>query len=180
MKFKKVLIIVLFLIVGLAFSKCKKMLPDDTLTLSKDNYQGSQLRIDGYYFYMSNGQIINTFFFYKNGIILFGGGSPIGSGFIDIEEKVFLSSGWLAQISSHKTNWGLFLINEDNIQYEKWYPSSGGGLPAYIREGEILNDTTFHITVSYRSDGSSRSEKDETYHFKQFSPKPDSTNNFVK
>ena len=64
--------------------------------------------------------------------------------------------------------------------FEKWYPNSPGQPKVYIREGKILNDTTFHITASYRPDGSERREKDEIYHFKQFSPKPDSTNNFVK
>ena len=61
-----------------------------------------------------------------------------------------------------------------------WYSPSGGGTPAYVREGKILNDTTFHITTSYRSNGSERHEKDEVYHFRQFYPKPDSTNNFIK
>ena len=45
---------------------------------------------------------------------------------------------------------GVFIINGQSIKFEKWYPSSGGGLPAYVREGDIINDTTFVISVSYR------------------------------
>jgi len=52
-----------------------------------------------------------------------------------------------------------------------------------VREGDIINDTTFVISVSYRMKKGKKTEvkaRNETYHFKQFSPQPDSTNNFIK
>jgi len=57
-------------------------------------------------------------------------------------------------------------LNED-------YPHRGN-----VREGIILNDTTFQIT-KYTS-GSNVSERNEVYHFREFHPKPDSTNKYIK
>ena len=67
--------------------------------------------------------------------------------------------------------YGLFQIEVSIIKIEKWVPSSGGPTKAYLREGEILNDTTFYLM---------HREKKEIYHFKQYSPKPDSTNKYIK
>jgi hypothetical protein len=82
-----------------------------------------------------------------------------------------------------KFNWGVFQVNGANIKFERWYPSSGGPLKAYISSGEILNDTTFLITESYRMQKGNKTElkdRNETYYFREFSPKSDSTNKFIK
>ena len=145
---------------------------DDELSLSRVPYTGNELRIDGYYY--NNIGSLNVHFFYRNGIVRYGGG-----GYKDFEE--FEKCVRNSNIPGNSiTDWGVFLINSSDIKFERWYSSSGGGAPAYIREGKILNDTSFHITVSYRSNGSERREIDELYHFREFSPKPDSTNNFIK
>jgi len=53
----------------------------------------------------------------------------------------------------------------------------------YIFGGEILNDTTFILTEQFliNSDGTKDllNSFGRTYHFKKFSPKPDSTNSFI-
>ncbi len=69
------------------------------------------------------------------------------------------------------------------MKFEKWYPSFGGGLPVYIREGVIINDTVFHIVRSYRNteDGiEEERDKDEMYYFRRLEYKPDSTNTFIE
>jgi hypothetical protein len=83
----------------------------------------------------------------------------------------------------YQVMWGVFLIENNSIRFEHWYPSSGGPLKAYVRSGTILNDTTFQITKSYRNKNGEKAEvtsRNEVYHFKQFSPKPDSTNKYVQ
>lgn len=83
-------------------------------------------------------------------------------------------------VRKFKDYWGIFNIKNDSIVFERWYPSSGGPFPAYLRSGKILNDTTFVITKSFRSKiGNEEQQLNETYHFRKFSPKPDSTNIFV-
>jgi len=158
-----------------------QILKDDKLSLIKQVYAGTQLRIDGYYYLMdkSSNTIIATYLFYNNGILLHGGGWPYSNQFEGLNNN-FCSEIWSKVIKEYKDNWGLFAIEGNKIVFERWYPSSGGPYPAYIRSGEILNDTTFIITQSMRSNGKEVSEENEVYHFKQFSPKPDSTNNFVK
>jgi hypothetical protein len=163
---------IIFLI--LTINNCSKIAfwKDDELSISKTPYTGNQLRIDGYYFQLTpNIEWTETFFFYRNGIVL--------KSYINNDTGLFETV-----ISFSKLRYGVFEISNENIKFEKWYPSSPGeGFPAYVRSGHILNDTTFVITESYRMKKGKKTEVDsenETYHFRQFSPKPDSTNSFIK
>lgn len=156
---------------------------DEKLTLPKQSYTGNELRIDGYYYLRytppeSSESYLDTYFLYENGIILNGG--AVKEDEIGKLENKFKSTEWLDVVRKYKHRWGVFNIKGSKILFERWYPNSPALPVVYIREGKILNDTTFHITVSYRPNGSERSEEDEVYHFKQFSPKPDSTNNYIK
>ena len=146
---------------------------DEELTLRGGSFTGDELRIDGYYYRKIPD--LEIYFFYSNGIVRYGGGGY--TSFEEVEERIL--NHQLVNENS-RTTWGVFQVNNNTIKFERWYPSSGGVAPVYVREGTILNDTTFHITSSYRSDGSERREKNEMYHFHQFSLKPDSTNNFIK
>lgn len=66
------------------------------------------------------------------------------------------------------------------IKIEQWYPGVGGPHPVRIKTGTVLNDTTFRLTESTNQKGRDRKTIDQTYHFRQFGPKPDSTNRFIK
>lgn len=166
------------LLIGiLSFSNtCDKWIgEDDKLELDKKPYAGDELRIEGY-FYQKKGDLLYTiYFFYRNGTIRYVGENITLSEF----EKKILEEDYIKNNNS-KINWGLFNVHDTVIQFERWYPSSGGPTQAYIRSGIIINDTTFHITQSRRSNGSKTEPKDEFYHFKAFSPKPDSTNSYMK
>lgn len=103
-----------------------------------------------------------------------------GDGYtFDIEEK-FANGQLYEKLKANKYCWGLFNITGNSIQFERYYPSDNLSKKAYVRSGEILNDTTFRITKSIRSDGTEEKVKDEIFYFKQFSPKIDSTNNWIK
>lgn len=161
-------------------SSCEKVGKDDKLTLDKQDYTGNQLRIDGYYYEKFEGKYYSLYFFYEDGTVLYGDGGFTEKEFIE-HEKQFTNEVWLNGVKNYKAYWGVFNINNDSIAFERWYPSSGGPFPAYLRTGKILNDTTFVITKSVRSkNGKEEQQLNEVYHFKEFSPKPDSTNNFVK
>ena len=179
---KEMKIILLIMAIILSSNSCEKgALADESLTLKKVPYSSNQLRIDGYYYLFDNSNtLIATYFLYYNGILLYGGGRPLPQGLNEIEEKIFTSQQWLEIIPEQRLKWGVFQIKGNEISFEKWYPSSGGPAPVYIRSGEILNDTTFVITQSIRSKTGEAKKLNEVYHFKEFAPKPDSTNNFVK
>jgi hypothetical protein len=144
---------------------CKK--PYEELSFQRMNYIGNELRIDGYYYCHYEDRII-VYFLFRNGVIKLCG-SP--SSIQDFENRNTPCSG-----SSSKIGWGVFIVEKDIIKHEIWRGSPGFEiLPTEISEGKILNDTIFHIILSYRQDGSERKMVDKMYHFRQFSPKPDST-----
>ena len=155
---------------------CKK---DDKLTISKKPYLGNQLRTDGYYYTEFENKMHNISFFYKNGIYL-----DIGSALNDFKDTNNYIINKFINERNHidsKIGWGVFNIENDNIAFEKWYPSAKP-YKAFVRAGKILNDTTFVITESYRAAKGRREEINiinTMYHFKKFSPKPDSSNVFV-
>ncbi len=178
MKTKSLIIIITVLL----FSSCKLFFPGpDKFTLQKQDYTGNELRVDGYYFkeFDSDCDRIQVFFLYRNGIILYGGCPCVED--INAKEEEYKEKGtWYKHVKEDRVSWGLFVIENDSIRIEKYEPPSGPGyLPAVIREGAILNDTTFRIIRRYRDSGKKIiKEVDDLYHFKKFSPKPDSTNSF--
>ncbi|MDR2916031.1 MAG: hypothetical protein LBV74_14600 [Tannerella sp.] len=156
---------------------------DDRLVLEKMDYRGEELRIDGYYRRYNyvgkepKPRSVTPFIFYRNGIILGDVGYPIDR-ISEMEEK--FRDGFYAT-NAAKYQWGVFQIEGSKIKYEKWVPSDGP-FSAFIYEGVILNDTTFIINKSYRMrdiDKKASTEVNWEYHFKPFSPKPDSTNRFI-
>jgi len=165
----------------LSVSSCEKdKNNDDKLSLERIDYNGNELRIDGYYYnkdpYRSQ---ISVFFLYKNGIILYGGAFDIDE--TNEKEERYRNGFYATNAAKYKFNWGVFQIDGTQIKYEKWTPGAGPSW-AFTYEGVILNDTTFVITKSYRAKDVGKkapSEHNWVYHFKEFSPKPDSTNRFI-
>lgn len=153
---------------------------DDVLSITRTPYNGNQLKINGYYYQKYNSQYYNIHFFCSNGILIdFSGGNM--NSFEQIENYLN-DPETLIRIKNTKYSWGVFLVNGNNLKMEQWHPSSGGPLPAYVRSGSILNDTTFQITEMYRMQNGKKTDIstiNEIYYYKAFSPKPDSTNKFV-
>jgi hypothetical protein len=153
---------------------------DDVLSIPRVPYNGTELRIDGYYYVVGkDGWYYAPLFFYRNGILhdVKRGYSP--DSMEDSVAAYLKSDTYFTIARNNKTTWGVFTIKGDKIQLEKWYPTSGGARWAYVRSGTIIDDTTFRTEKSMRSDGSDSEEENFYYHFKQFSPKPDSTNSFI-
>ena len=145
---------------------------DEELTLQRVPYTGNEIRTDGYYYsYQVNNstppeEFILAFFLYRNGIILTAGAYN-KTDLVNFEHKMMERYKTLVK---EKTGWGIFVVQNNKIEYEQWSTADGpgGGLPVFKNSYDIVNDTTL-INYSGR-----------IYHFKQFSPKPDSTNNFIK
>ncbi len=148
---------------------------DEHISMDRVPYYGNELRINGYYYQIQDNVLYSIHFFYNNGISVNVGSA---NNIVEFENK--LKEGVYGNLSSYKIGWGVFHIEDSVIKFEEWYPSSGGPLPAYIKEGKIVNDTTFHITQSYKPNGSKEKERNEWYYFKKFSSKPDSTNPYIE
>jgi len=155
-KIVKCLIILVLLIYG-----CK----DEELTLQRVPYMGNEIRIDGYYYsyYMDNvsppNESIVVFFLFRNGIILSAGAFE-NTNFDILENNI---RERYESLLNKKIGWGVFIVTDNKIEYEQWSTSTGSGLPVFKNSYKIENDTTL---INYA---------ERICHFKQFSPKPDST-----
>jgi hypothetical protein len=137
-------------------------------------YTGNTLKIEGYYYQIAyNGIIYNPHIIYRNGVLITLGGSENSVEEMDKYIRKRMESSRYQKI---KYLWGVFFIDENIIRIyslSQDYPHKG-----YSQEGIILNDTTFQIT-KFSSDGKIK-EYNDIYHFREFSPKPDSTNVYIK
>ena len=173
---------ILLLTILTACSSCKEMVicKDESLTLNKVEFTGNQLRTDGFYYGRPTTDyqgvtFYELFIFYKNDIMMLIGDTE----FEKMEEYVTTIAN--SNQKNTKFVWGLFNIDDKKISINHWVPAQCG-YPAVLRSGEILNDTTFVLRKMVRRDSQGTSETDinEEFNFRQFSPKPDSTNNFIK
>lgn len=96
-----------------------------------------------------------------------------------MDEYVRRGYGGQYDISDRRLSWGLVIVDESVFKIESWYPSTGGTMPVVIRNGGVLDDKTFRFTESTNQKGKDKNTLDQTYLFRLFSPKLDSTNNFV-
>lgn len=154
--------VLIVFIVMLLLSNCSKIFPDEELTLPRQEYTGDELRIDGYYYTLlyskDNVNVYEAYFLFRDGKILYCGTTDL----VLFEEKLINKTN---NFGSSKTDWGIFVIDNGNIKFERWYSGSvGQRLPVYIKEGIILNDTTFKITKFYNKDGNVNENRDELYY----------------
>ncbi|MFW5762497.1 MAG: hypothetical protein ACOCXH_16100 [Cyclobacteriaceae bacterium] len=169
------LFISFILIVVSLFNSCEKL--NDEITLKKEPYQGSNLKINGYYYrYITDSSKVSPLFLYRNGVAI--------TEFAQInknklEEKI-KTGEYYNLIKDDPTDWGLYIVEDDNIKIEHLIGRGCIKLYSYLYIGTILNDTTILFTEHNASEGSDDNKCNNLYHFKKFSPKPDSTNQFVK
>lgn len=185
----------------LSFLLCTGCSSYEPLVFNKEIYSNSNLKTDGYFYFFSNEdmgknyttKIYDSFILYQNGVFY----NVSHSGYekvTNIESRLkLIDDAVLNKVTREKEyintrpNWGVFKINNSKIEIENWTFASGGGdYPTMRKIGEIINDTTIHfhtlIGVHPLNVGQKKKEVsiDETYHFRKFSPKPDSTNKWIK
>lgn len=167
------LIITILLFIG-----CEKKLYE--LSMSKVPYLGQELRLDGYYY--SNkvfGNHNGIAMFYKDGICFHLFGLIEDHDTISyIENEILLNETLMHSFWNTPNHIGVFQINDNKIEFETW--EAGRDIITFSHYGEILNDTTFIITKRVNNDSGKSYYENLTYKFKEFSPKPDSTNTFIK
>ena len=139
-------------------------------SLTKQNYNGDQLKINGFYYNEYYKEHYRIVFLYSNGILINYSAGYAYNDIVNSDSLVFELDYKKAPIYYY----GLFQIKQNKVIIENW--GAGVENQSYLREGKILNDTTF---ILYNKDGNLILQ-DEIYHFKQYSPKPDSTNKYIK
>jgi len=177
---KKIVFYFLLLVFCLS---CEEPVIYKDFILKKIPYTGNELRMDGYYYryYDCGGNnCIAAYCFYRNGILLHIGGGALSLEERDEEIKQFMERD--LNSNYERSRWGLFVVDNQIIKFELYYPQEYFTRWTGIMEGVILNDTTFRITSFYDPSNDERRTKNDTYYFRQFSPKPDSTvaNKWIK
>jgi hypothetical protein len=164
----------------LLLCSCNRIYPDEKLTIQRRDYNGNEIRTDGYYYSNysnSAGNHIAFLFFYINGTVLYAGSSSYSN--MNAAEAEMLNN--ISENKKEKSNWGVFIIDGNRVEHERWQQSFIGYSYIIRRDyGIIENDTTIHFIESYNSETKETFVNDFVYHFRQFDNKPDSTNNFIK
>ena len=163
---------------------CSWLIPEDEeFTFDRLNYTGSSLIIDGYYFDIFESEwqgqmqtMYSIMFFFRNGITLVGD-FPTNQE-LAAEEESYRNGQYYQNEKQNKLKWGIFKVDGDVITREIWSNPNGTYLVT-IQKILILNDSTIQFTSSERIDGSGKKSLNNTYHFKPFSPKPDSVVSFI-
>jgi len=144
---------------------------EDKITISKTTNFTNKLMLNGYYYdTVKISGYVNIYLFYKNGIF----NNQNSYNYLEIENNNIE----LTVDTIDKGNWGLYLIKEDSLEIQQWMPSYSNCKRIVIEKGVIINDTCFKIDKWKFSDENEWKKDSSFFIFKQYSPKPDSTNSF--
>lgn len=166
-----------FLIITLIFTNCS---PQSNVSVYKLPTDLQKLKTDGCYYEVSmKTNKVFIYFLYNNGVFFHEGISfnNIDEGIQYYTQQIF-QGDFVKRYGNGKPFWGTFRIINDGIILER--PDAFHGYPILKFEGRILNDTTFIISSSTENGVPRKFNNSMTFHFKQFTNKPDSTNNFFK
>lgn len=148
-------------------------------------YTGNELKINGYYYSFdtlgrntSTPRIdIDIILFYRNGIVMKHSVEADGTDTLQLIEGHLHSmpTEWMLKTSS---GFGTFVILNNTLQLSYW--GKAWDYDSFRYDALILNDSTF-ITKGFFINNQSRTDwNGQIYHFKQYSPKPDSTCVFIE
>ena len=149
---------------------CNKDCKDNNLSMERINYSGDEIRTNGYYYYVVRSEFdpkisYQLLFIYRNGTVFQNGGA--GQTLNDVEKHI--SDGSLhSMYHDHKPSWGLYRVFNDSISVEQWGVTQCGGHPTYNYPLKIINDTTLLM------------KSNDTFVYREFTPKLDSINDFIK
>lgn len=144
------------IIILVSFYSCTSW--EDDMINKRTPYTGKEFRIDGCYYKQNLNGSYSFRFFYSNGVLL----SFYDS--CDITTKKQL------KLNSNKY-WSIFKVKGNTITETYWEEANMFQISLYDRYYEIVNDTTLLFTYKTYNN---------YFRFKKFSPKPDSTNIFIK
>ncbi len=145
---------------------------DAELGFSRQSNISNKIRLDGYFYEDSNGTgYSKVYLLYQNGVSYNGLSS---TRIKDIENNSFAPT----VNKDVKSGWGVYRIEGNHIEFQNWV-FSVGCKPVITRKGTILNDTTIKLTSWQNSNSDESNNINTILLFHKYSPKPDSTNNFI-
>ena len=157
----------IFLTMICVFYSCVSDLSEEEFTMIRTPYDGNKIRFDGFYLvHWKDYPTCENLTFYRNGVVLsFNYDSSINN--------IYNNNQFIESIRTNKRSWGIYKIINDTvfIQQKTLNEENTRWVVINFRR-KIVNDTTL---TAKGSDGGLLN-----YQFYKFSPKPDSTNVFIK
>ena len=152
--------------------------------MTRSPYTGNELRIDGYYYSNSIEEYgppaqRGLAVFYRNGVCIHALvriESPDTLTFL--ENNVLLNEAWMSRMRNRPEFIGVFQINRQELEFETWMKE--WDFITFSYHARALNDTTFFLSTWKNNQTGTSYAENSTYHFKPFSPKPDSTCVYIK
>lgn len=148
----------------------------DQLSIKKRPNNSRKMRLDGFYYCEGKSLTYKSdvYFFYTDGVLQHMGAIPPSDFSARLRDGAFLK-----KVQSQRVSWGLYRLSSDSIYFERWYHGGGSEKLVLVRRGIVINDSTFRVGEVQRTFDGDLERVNETYHFKKFHPKPDSTNEFI-
>ena len=171
------LLLFLSIFIVLTSSSCNEEFQE--LMMSRTPYNGDELRIDGYYYSdATSSDLVGLGVFYRDGVCIHFLFKPETADTLNFIENEFLLNAEFIENAKNRPNWiGVFNINGTSLDYETFETARNTNTRSYF--AEIINDTTFVLQKEVDNLTGNIFEENITYRFKEFSPKPDSTNMFI-
>ncbi len=143
---------------------------------NQEEFPAQSIKIDGFYYYKWKDGGYSIKFIYGNGTILSLGGNPDENQSIREIADEIIRRWQESDYQENKYLWGAIFLEEAKFQIKRW--QAAGLSPDYVKivSGSILGDSSFVIE---RIKGK-RLEQPRVYQFYPYSPKPDSTNQFIQ
>jgi hypothetical protein len=143
-----------------------------SLTYSRKEYFGSEMRTDGYYFRSitdsrDTNMISTAVMFFRNGNF------RRLETFIPATTNLTVESyiGQYAQTENNlQAGTGIFIVRDSDLMVEYWTYASHNPKPTGIERGKIVNDTTLNISLFGR---------EGLWHFKKYDIKLDSVYSYI-
>ena len=115
------------LLISVTLISCS-VFKDSALSIRPTSFYGFNFKTSGYFYrsFKSDVPRVEIFFFYKNGVVLYGE-APSKSQ-LEFHEESFKDGSFHDRVKERKIGWGAFSVDasQNKIQFETWGPSSGG------------------------------------------------------
>ncbi len=160
------------------------------LTLERLSKPSPNFKINGYYhqssnLYACNGTCFDVYYFYQNGIFYRstkGLDQNTSKSLPELDDYFRHRDSSKNEIKFRNTyadSWGIYRVDSSVLTLQSWYVE--GSYITFTQKGDIINDSTVVLKDFYLN---SRWPNTKIYSysmkFREFSPKPDSTNRFIK
>jgi hypothetical protein len=149
--------------------------PDQSLCSGRTPNTSNALRIHGFYYRAYDISTIpqyDVICLFRNGILLDLG--RLSQGEWDNLDDYLEDNFYFEDGDRSKLDWGIYHLTDTTISYQKWYLGEEQ-LLVFQMDGNLLNDSTFHIIDRHPCYDDNHSTRDLIYNFLPFQLRPDST-----